>query len=211
MHYTLLDCYTDEASGLGVPPYLGTYPRYIYGQLKTEGHDVSYLTIDDLRLWKRFAGKKKEPTLKEKTNILTYNTTRNNARQILARTEALMVIIGVHVPGKYLTALPGTLREVLPLIRDLPMKKILTGPAIFGTQLEGGKSYEQADLALFDEVKDYTLPFERLQKYALAGAEILKQIPALRMIEIETSRGCNVGRCSFCTEPLKSKFINRTK
>ena len=21
MHYTILDCYTDEASGLGVPPY----------------------------------------------------------------------------------------------------------------------------------------------------------------------------------------------
>ncbi len=30
MHYTILDCYTDEASGLGVPPYLGTYPRYTY-------------------------------------------------------------------------------------------------------------------------------------------------------------------------------------
>ena len=51
MKYTILDCYTDEASGLGVPPYLGTYPRYIYGQLKTEWHEVSYITIDDLRLW----------------------------------------------------------------------------------------------------------------------------------------------------------------
>ncbi|MBI2112372.1 radical SAM protein [Candidatus Woesearchaeota archaeon] len=31
------------------------------------------------------------------------------------------------------------------------------------------------------------------------------------MIEIETSRGCKVGKCSFCTEPLKSRFVNRRK
>ena len=59
MHYTLLDCYTDEASGLGVPPYLGTYPRYIYGKLRKEGHQVTYLTIDDLRLWKKYDGIKR--------------------------------------------------------------------------------------------------------------------------------------------------------
>jgi len=47
MNYTILDCYTDEAAGLGVPPYLGTYPRYIAGYLNEE---VNYLTIDDLRL-----------------------------------------------------------------------------------------------------------------------------------------------------------------
>ncbi len=213
MHYTLLDCYTDEASGLGVPPYLGTYPRYIYGQLLQEGHLVSYLTIDDLRLWKKFGGVRREPTSKQKTNILTYNTTANKAQQVLAQTDILIILIGVHVPGKYLTALPGTLREVIPLLRDLPMKKILTGPVIFGTQLEGGKSYEKADLAGFDEIKDFTLPFEskQLQQYAITGAAILSEIPDKRMMEIETSRGCNLGKCSFCTEPIKSKFVNRTK
>src|SRR3989338_4956299 len=119
MHYTILDCYTDEASGLGVPPYLGTYPRYIYGQLKKEGHRVSYLTIDDLRLWKRYNGKKREPKEHEKTNILIYNLTNNDAEQILSQTDTLIVILGVNVPGKYLTALPGTLREVIHLIEDL--------------------------------------------------------------------------------------------
>ena len=83
MKSAVLDCYTDEASGLGVPPYLGTYPRYIYGQLKTEGHEVSYLTIDDLRLWKRYHKIKKEPTEKEKTNILIYNLTKNDAEKVL--------------------------------------------------------------------------------------------------------------------------------
>ena len=48
MVYTILDCYTDEPAGLGVPPYLGTYPRYIAGYLN---EDVNYITIDDLRLF----------------------------------------------------------------------------------------------------------------------------------------------------------------
>ncbi len=209
MHYTLLDCYTDEASGLGVPPYLGTYPRYIYGKLKKEGHKVSYLTIDDLRLWRKYGGIKREPTEKQKTNILIYNTTINDAQKILEETDTLIVIIGVHVPGKYLTALPGTLREVIPLLRDLPMRKILTGPAIFGTQLEGGKTYEQVTMDIFDETIDYTDTFEDVDAYAAYGADILQKIPDQRVIEIETSRGCKIGKCSFCTEPLKSKFINR--
>src|SRR3989338_432548 len=209
MHYTILDCYTDEASGLGVPPYLGTYPRYIYGQLISERHSVSYITIDDLRLWKKFHGKKRIPTEKEKTSILTYNLTTNDLNKVIPATDVLIVILGVHVPGKYLTALPGTLHEVIPLIKDLPMQKILTGPAIFGTQLEGGKFFEKEDLSLFTEVKDYTVEFNELQHFFLAGVEILTQIPSRRVIEIETGRGCNVGKCSFCTEPIKSKFINR--
>ena len=39
----------------------------------------------------------------------------------------------------------------------------------------------------------------------------MNEIPDKRMIEIETSRGCNIGRCSFCTEPIKNKFNNRSK
>ena len=207
MKYTLLDCYTDEASGLGVPPYLGPYPRYIYGQLKTEGHEVSYLTIDDLRLWKRYKKIKKEPSEKEKTNILIYNLTKNNAEEVLAETEMLIIVLGVHVPGKYLTALPGTLQEVVPLLADISCTKILTGPAVFGTQLEGGKFYEKVQHDF--EIKDYGVSFNDLDAYALAGTEILKHIPYRVMIEIETGRGCKVGKCSFCTEPIKSKFVNR--
>ncbi|MFH0701790.1 MAG: radical SAM protein [Candidatus Woesearchaeota archaeon] len=211
MHYTIIDCYTDEASGLGVPPYLGTYPRYIYGQLKVQKHKVSYLTIDDLRLWKRYDYNIKEVTPKDKTNIHIYNLTKNNAKDILAKTNTIIVILGVHVPGKYLTALPGTLKEIIPLIQDLPVKKILTGPALFGTQLEGGKFFEKEDLSVFDSIKDYTVPFKELEKFVCAGAEILQEIPDKRVIEIETGRGCKVGKCSFCTEPIKSKFTNRQK
>src|SRR3989338_10290017 len=211
MRYTILDCYTDEASGLGVPPYLGTYPRYLFGKFKKERHTVTYLTIDDLRLWKKYNNVRKEPTEKEKTNILIYNLTKNKASEILPKTDVLIVILGVHVPGKYLTALPGTLREVIPLLQDLPMKKILTGPAIFGTQLEGGKMFEKQDLGIFDEVVNTDTTFDELEHFVLEGAPILNHIPDRRVIEIETGRGCNVGKCSFCTEPLKNKFVNRNK
>ena len=36
MTVTILDCYTDEPAGLGVPPYLGTYPRYVFGKIVEE-------------------------------------------------------------------------------------------------------------------------------------------------------------------------------
>ena len=86
MKYTILDCYTDEAAGLGVPPYLGTYPRYIAGYLNEE---VNYLTIDDLRLWKKHNNQIKHPRPSEKTDISTYNLTINqkNIKEILEETE----------------------------------------------------------------------------------------------------------------------------
>tara|TARA_Y100000310_G_scaffold159075_1_gene158533 strand:- start:7760 stop:9211 length:1452 start_codon:yes stop_codon:yes gene_type:complete len=207
MNITLLDCYTDEASGLGVPPYLGTYPRYLFGKLTKEGHDVNYLTIDDLRLWKKYNNEKREPTVKQKTNILIYNLTKNKASEIIPKTDKLIVIMGVHVPGKYLTALPGTLKEVIPMLQNIKCEIILTGPAIFGTQLEGGKFFEKVQHDY--EMQDYSMSFDELEKYSAIGAEILKQIPYRTMIEIETGRGCAVGKCSFCTEPIKSTFKNR--
>ena len=200
MKVTILDCYTDEASGLGVPPYLGTYPRYIFGQFE----NAKYLTIDDLRLWKKYGYKIKETA---KTNIQIYNLTKNNARTLLEETDLLIIVLGVHVPGKYLSALPGTLKEIVPLLKDVNCKKILTGPAIFGTQLEGGKFFEKVKHDF--EIKDYGFEFNKLKDISIKGSKILKQIPDKRMIEIETGRGCNVGKCSFCTEPIKSTFVNR--
>ena len=82
MKYAILDCYTDEAAGLGVPPYLGTYPRYIAGYLN---QDVYYLTIDDLRLYQKHDSKIKPTRLSEKTDSTTYNLTINyrNIKNIL--------------------------------------------------------------------------------------------------------------------------------
>jgi radical SAM superfamily enzyme with C-terminal helix-hairpin-helix motif len=212
MRYTILDCYTDEPAGLGVPPYLGTYPRYIYGMLKAKGHNPDYMTIDDLRLHVFYKGNVKEVTEKDKTNIRIYNTTGKQTGRLLGETDVLIIILGVHVPGKYLSALPGTMNEVVALLKDFKGKKILTGPAIFGTQLEGGKIFEKFDNSFFDEVKHFGFEFgsfDRLQEFAVQGTGITSHIPDYRIIEIETGRGCNVGRCSFCTEPIKNMFVNR--
>lgn len=35
----ILDCYTDEPSGLGVPPYLGVHSRYVAGCLEKQRRD----------------------------------------------------------------------------------------------------------------------------------------------------------------------------
>ncbi len=212
MAYTILDCYTDEPAGLGVPPYLGTYPRYIAGYLNEE---VNYLTIDDLRLWKKHNSIIKETRLSKKTDITTYNLTINykNIKKILEETDTLIVVLGVHVPGKYLSAIPGTLHEITPMIQDLRCKKILTGPAVFGTQLHGGKFFEKYDKSLFDKI-DYSMfkfSYDKVKDYATAGAKIVKQIPDYRMIEIEAGHGCDIGHCSFCTEPIKNKVEFREK
>ncbi|MBN2422649.1 radical SAM protein [Candidatus Woesearchaeota archaeon] len=198
MNYTILDCYTDEPAGLGVPPYLGVYPRYIAGRLNEK--EVNYITIDDLRKFK--LNEKKE--INRKTNIRIYNTTNKDISRILKKTDELIVVLGVHTPGKYLSAIPGTLREISALIKDISCRKVLTGPAVFGTQSMGGRFFERTDLSFFDEIRDYNFDFSDLR--AKQGAYIIKQIPDLRIIEIETGRGCSrLKGCSFCLEPVKHK------
>ncbi len=75
---TILDCYTDEPAGLGVPPYLGVHPRYLAGHLKGK---VNYITIDDLR---NYFEPKKEGV---KTDIKRYNLTRKSVQDVLEKTK----------------------------------------------------------------------------------------------------------------------------
>jgi len=96
---TILDCYTDEPAGLGVPPYLGVHVRYVAGFLNG---NVNYVTIDDLRN----LFKKRNKGLK--TDVKTYNLTRKSIKDVLGKTKNLYVVVGVQTPGKYLSAKPGT-------------------------------------------------------------------------------------------------------
>ena len=54
----ILDCFTVEPSGLGVPPYLSTYVRAAWSALRRARPEaeVRYLTIDDVR-WCLAGGK----------------------------------------------------------------------------------------------------------------------------------------------------------
>jgi len=207
---TILDCYTDEPSGLGVPPYLGVYPRYVAGSLDEE---VKYITIDDLRFYSYYNLDNRKKEVSHKTNIKIYNLSKNidRIKEIIEDTTKLIIILGVHVPGKYLSALPGTLKEVLDLVKDLDCEKILTGPAVFGTQAEGGKFFEKADLSGI-KVKNFDFSYSNIKDYAVKGASIIKQVDGLRVVEIETSHGCSRKKgCSFCMEPLKNKLEFRDK
>ncbi len=205
----ILDCYTDEPAGLGVPPFVGVWPRYAAGLYQQE---PVYLTIDDLRLI-RYVEHVREVVIDPRvgrTHIEVLNHTRGpgEIRQVLTEAEELVIVAGVQTPGKYLSARPGTLREVHKLLASFDVRRILTGPVLVGgTQFRGGSKPQVPLTSEFDELHPFAFEsYDDLQPTALKGASLIRQMPHLdnRIVEIETGRGCpREEGCSFCTEPLK--------
>lgn len=97
----ILDGYTDEPAGLGVPPYIGIYPRYAYGALDKYNVKVDYITIDKFR------------EIRGDFNLNKY--------------DAIICICGFHTPGKYLNANPATLKEFVSILYKYDGLKILGG------------------------------------------------------------------------------------
>src|SRR4030042_872437 len=97
---TILDCYTDEPAGLGVPPFIGVWPRYAAGWFEEE---PTYLTIDDIRLV-RYVECVPEVVIdppRGRTHIEVLNHTRSyeGIRRVLENTAELVIIVGVPTPG----------------------------------------------------------------------------------------------------------------
>jgi radical SAM superfamily enzyme with C-terminal helix-hairpin-helix motif len=211
----ILDCYTDEPAGLGVPPFVGVWPRYITGGYEEE---PTYLTIDDLRLV-RYVESVPKVTIDPpagRTHIEVLNHTRDyeEIKRVLETTEELVIIAGVQTPGKYLSARPGTLREVNKLLASFHPRKVLTGPVLTGgTQFRGGTRPQLAEEENFEQLRPFTYEsYDELQPHALRGTRLLTQMPRLenRIVELETGRGCPREKgCSFCTEPIKHKVLWR--
>ncbi|MGQ9759256.1 MAG: radical SAM protein [Candidatus Methanomethylicaceae archaeon] len=213
MRVLIIDGYTDEPAGLGVPPYMDIYPRYIAGALWAfDPHaDVIYLTIDSSR---------NDPA---------------KVREISSTCDLSVLIAGVTVPGKYLGGAPVTLRDALTLPSYLGSRyTAICGPAVrFGFAKGGGSvAHLPRELrSLYDfvirgdpEVVIFSLLEENFSRgtdldavrssansinnYAVRGAKIIQQHPYYPdglICEIETFRGCPrsiTGGCSFCTEPL---------
>ena len=206
----ILDCYTDEPAGLGVPPFLGVWPRYVAGRYKEV---PTYLTIDDLRLL--LYSRRPNPVVIDpptgRTRIEALNSTRSPGEtdEVLRKTSQLTVIVGVQTPGKYLSARPGTLNEVHKLLADYKLRRILTGPVVeCGTQMRGGSRAKMPDEGDFDEIRHTSFDsYEQMQDRAVKGAAIFRQFPRQEncVVEIETGRGCpRSPGCSFCTEPIKN-------
>lgn len=125
---TLVDGYVDEPTCLGVPPYVSTYPRYISGAIwtKSPSTEIIYQTIDQIRI------------------------SFSNAQQLWAKTDFIILIAGMIVPGKYVGGTPISVREAKelfssPLLGNIP--KVLVGPwARFGCGIEGGRLALSSDV-----------------------------------------------------------------
>lgn len=218
---TILDGYTDEPAGLGVPPYIDVYPRYAAGVIWEYEKDavITYFTIDQARRnWSRF-----------------YKSA--------GESKYTIVIAGVVVPGKYLSAQPLTPKEAVFVGERLSATRtfsILAGPAAkFGMGLEGGRPavssrvlerYFDASVRgdvevylkdLLEEGEEKAEPWRRREDYSIVdrvapiGAQIVRQHPNHGynlIVEIETYKGCArwvSGGCSFCVEPLYGRPLMR--
>ena len=168
----ILDCYTDEPAGLGVPPFIGVWPRYVAGRREEE---PTYLTIDDLRLirYVQFVRQVIIDPARGRTHIEVLNRTRNaeESRRVLESLERLVIVAGVQTPGKYLSARPGTLREVHKLLAEFKVPTLLTGPVLTGgTQFRGGSVPQVAQAEDFNELQPFAFDsYDELQPWALRG------------------------------------------
>jgi len=217
--FVILDGYTDEPAGLGVPPFIDVYPRYIAGAIWSSDPEakILYYTIDEVR--KNFS----------------------DFLKISSSSRMVIVIAGVVVPGKYLGGIPITPEEVERIGRMLnDTFTVLVGPAarfgmgeiggkpaippqtfkkVYGAVVNGDPEIYVSEYMKYGEEKaeewikreDYS----DTDKFAITGAKIVRQHPNYGYnltAEIETYRGCSrwiVGGCSFCIEPLYGKPVSR--
>ena len=213
---SILDGYVDEPTCLGVPPYIGPYPRYIAGAIwnydKTA--KIFYIIIDQLR--------------NDKSLI-----------DVLSKSDLVVVIAGISVPGRYLSGFPASPNELVFFLSNINKPvKILSGPAArHGFGLSGGKKIRDTATVkdVFDiiaggdgeivisELLTNNLDINKtdssscrsspsaVKDFAIKGAKIVLQhpfFPNYLITEIETYRGCPrsiVGGCSFCSEPSKGQ------
>lgn len=213
----ILDCYTVEPSGLGVPPYLSTYARAAYGALVKAfpGADVRYLTIDDVR-WCLNGGRPyTQPPL---SDPLTYSATasRAEALKILADAVITVVIAGDAVPSVHLQAQNGSVEDIAKALARTGARRVLLGPLAASVLREPGRY-----AGLFDAVHTHTVtsadlgagsraaaPYTRLAADRVPFDRLIGQLGWRPVAEVELYRGCTRRRfCSFCNEPVKASHV----
>ncbi len=216
----IVDGYTDEPSGFGVPPYIDVYPRYIAGVFWSidPSTKIRYVTVDNIR---------RDPAefIREANSY-----------------DVVIVVAGAVVPGKYLGGTPISFREIeswMPLI-DRPLKILVGAAAKWGLGNIGGtiavpprrlepffdyivKGDPEAFLhELLIHGREAASPWAQLtdmdllDEFAVKGAKIIEQHPNYGynlVVEIETFRGCPrrvSGGCSFCVTHLYGKPRQRS-
>ncbi|MEU9373689.1 radical SAM protein [Streptomyces sp. NPDC048255] len=213
----ILDCYTVEPSGLGVPPYLSPYVRNAWSALRRTRPeaDVRYVTIDDVR-WCLAGGKPSvEPPLSDR---LTYSVTVNRdvAVQLLRDAEIVIVIAGDAVPSVHLHAVNGSFEDIARALACTRGRRYLLGP-LSTYALDAPAEYA----GLFDAIHTHTVTsgdlllgsrrpadYEQMRSERDSFAGLVEQMPWRPIAELELYRGCTRRRfCDFCNEPAKSPVV----
>ncbi|MGH3914960.1 MAG: radical SAM protein [Pseudonocardiaceae bacterium] len=214
----ILDGYTVEPSGLGVPPYLSTYVRAAYSALRKAdpSADVRYLTIDDVR-WCRNGG---APSIAPpQSDPRTYSATvnRDRAIQILVDATVVVVVAGDKVPSVHLHAENATADELVQALAGVCGNRVLVGPLATYVLAEPA-----AYAGLFDAIHTHTVTSGNLlcgstepASYGCLRADLdsyeglVAQLCWCPIVEIELYRGCTRRKfCSFCTEPVKAPLVD---
>ncbi|ADL12800.1 radical SAM protein [Acetohalobium arabaticum] len=198
---SILDGYLDEPSCLGVPPYIAPHVRYTYGALRDAGlakEEIDYLTIDQFR---------------------------DNKEELLNRlkmSQAVVIIAGTTVPGKYLGGKPISLQEIESLTERLQSPEvILSGPIInSGLKINSvdKTASEIPGLTVYQEFTNNNLiteldPVEIVDRWARLGAVVTTKHPNFPYLvcELETFRGCpREENCAFCSEGFKEITYHRS-
>ncbi|MEG1008962.1 MAG: radical SAM protein [Clostridia bacterium] len=212
----ILDCYTDEPSGLGVPPYLGVHSRYIAGALEEKEQKFFYLTIDDLR----FENGERHFENSYNKRIINCTKNKNNVRNIFANAQNIYVVMGCFVKYEYVSAEPPSFLEVENLLKLYTKKDSnkLLFYSLGGNELTRQNVRKTVPQNLFDDIifgntynyfineKDnkFKPNYEKLKNISIKSASILKQLERPLVIEIETATGCNrKPGCTFCIEGMR--------
>jgi radical SAM superfamily enzyme with C-terminal helix-hairpin-helix motif len=203
----IIDGYVDEPACLGVPPYISPYIRTIAGVLKEREYKVHYCTIDQLRA---------DPYL----------------FPLISKSDIVVMIAGVTVPGKYLGGTPATLTELQQVgLQIRGPEKYIGGPIGFGYSPGGGEKAIIQAISGFNLLLTGSAPealhshltggrpegntnYTLSDKWSILGSDIIRQHPSFPhiMCELETARGCarqETGGCSFCTEPFYGPPVYR--
>ena len=215
MKNLIIDCYTDEPSGLGAPPYLSIHSRYLAGALKLKGEEYNYITVDDLRL---LNGEVKTISNSLNKRVINAVSTTESTYNFLESAENLYVIMGCFVDYSYLSCEPPSFQEVEKLLERYRFKNIILMYAL------GSKIITREDLdktlpqnlfkkvvfgnfynyILYGNEEDYLPHYEDLKDIAICSSDIVKKLKRLLIFEIETATGCNrKPGCKFCIESIR--------
>lgn len=196
----IIDCYTDEPSGLGVPPFLSVHSRYIAGALDQINRKYYYLTIDDLR----YNNGEKNANNSYNKRIINATKNKDAVDKILKNAKKMYIVMGCFVKYEYVSAEPPSFNEVNDLLSKYSNKKLLFY-SLGGNELKRKNIRRTVPQGLFDEIifgntynyfidekeNRFKPNYDKLKSIAIHSSSVLKQLSRPLVIEIETATGCN--------------------